>query len=109
MPDVSEDRKRQGEVGKGGRENHAKPWGGQRTARNRGVAQVNGREGGSKGTAEPSGPVGGADLSPLWRGWGVGEGSGRAWALLCPQPSLTQPTHQDTLPYTLSSEVSCIP
>lgn len=40
---------------------------------------------------------------------GVGEGSGRAWALLCPQPSLTQPTHQDTLPYTLSSEVSCIP
>lgn len=59
---------------------------------------------------EPSGPVGGADLSPLWWGWGGwGEGSGRAWALLCPQPSLTQSTHQDTLPYTLSSEVSCIP
>lgn len=61
---------------------------------------------------EPSGPVGGADLSPLWLGRGGGEwgeGSGRAWALLCPQPSLTQSTHQDTLPYTLSSEVSCIP
>lgn len=42
-------------------------------------------------------------------GGGWGEGSGRAWALLCPQPSLTQSTHQDTLPYTLSSEVSCIP
>lgn len=44
-----------GEVGKGGRGNSAKPWGGQRTARNRGVAQVNGREGRSNGTVEPYG------------------------------------------------------
>lgn len=58
-----------GEVGKGGRGNCAKPWGGQRTARNRGVARVNGTEGRSNGTVEPSEPVGGADLSPLGGGW----------------------------------------